>query len=164
MKKILKTSSRTFLVACVMIALVLVGCSGSTGTSAATDTATEFLETLYTVQEYRSKPQSQEDIDALSAEFAPYMTEDALDTLLMNRHPLDASTAAEEIGATIAVLEVVYEPMPDTEGYYMYTAVLEVTTAGEIQEIDATGKIILNEDGLISYFAPDTTVTSLLRG
>lgn len=144
----------------VILASFLTGCgAGSNASSAEVDTATQFLQKVYTVQDYESTPG---DTQSLRAEFEPYMTEDALDTFMANSYATDAAIMAEILDATVVVIEIIYEAMPDTEGYYQYDAMLEMTTPQETQAVDAPGKIILDEEGLVSYFAPDIPLHLLL--
>ncbi len=154
MKK-LKRCFTLFSISAIAVA-ALASCSpGKSNANEALATAESFLGLYYNIDEYLPTPRSQSAIDALEEKWQPYMTDEALETFLLNREVNRLSQAAENTGVTISVTGITFEPIHDEYNYYSYSVAADISKEPDLKQAVFEGEIKIDEDGLVSYFSPE---------
>lgn len=114
------------------------------------DTARQFLEKLYTLEEPLAPPASAEEALGVQEEYAPYMTEAGLERLMLNRIPWRLSTAAGEAGVGLEPSKIRFAEI--SEGYYSFEVDARAEGESGGQALTFTGKLTLDEAGLVDSF------------
>ncbi len=141
---------------CCLLVAMAFGCAGpAQGAGEELEPAESFLLLYYTVEAYTPAPKSAEDVQRLEEQWQPYFTSDGLESFMLNRDATRVSSAAEEAGVTVLAKSVTLKPVEEEYGYSKYSVEADIASASGTNAVAFTGKIMVDENGLVSVFSPD---------